>query len=70
MDKVKYYQLGLVSCSFVTHYDSKGDANWMLIDHNSEFGPPGVPTFESMFRSEVQEISKAWAMYCEHIQSS
>ena len=70
MDKVKYYQLGLVSCGLITHYDSKGDPNWMFLDHTPEFGSPGVPSFESMFRNEVQEISKAWAAYCEHIKSN
>lgn len=69
MDKVKHYQLGILSCGLITHYDSKGDPIWMFIDHNSEFGPPGIPTFESMFSSEVQEISKAWVSYCQHLQS-
>jgi len=68
MDKVKHYQLGLVSWSLITHYDSKGNCNWMCIDHNAEFGTAGTPTFESMFPNEVKDISEAWATYCEHIE--
>ena len=41
MDKVKNYQLGLVSWGLIARYDLKGDCNWMFIDHNTEFGPAG-----------------------------
>ena len=68
MEKVKSYQLGLVSWGLITHYDSKGDCNWMFVDLNSEFGPAGTPTFQSMFPNEVQNIFEAWATYSEHIQ--
>ena len=68
MDKVKNYQLGLVSWGLIARYDQKGDCNWMFIDHNTEFGPAGTPTFQSMFPSEVKDICEAWVMYCEHIQ--
>ena len=68
MEKVKSYQLGLVSWGLITHYDDKGECNWMFIDHNPEFGPGGTPTFESMFPNEVKSICEAWATYSEHIQ--
>ena len=35
MEKVKSYQLGLVSWGLITHYDTKGDCNWMFVDHNT-----------------------------------
>ena len=68
MEKVKSYQLGLVSWGLITHYDTKGDCNWMFIDHNQEFGPAGTPTFQSMFPTEVKNICEVWATYSEHIQ--
>jgi len=70
MENVKSYQLGLVSWGLITHYNNKGDCNWMFIDHNPEFGPAGTPTFESMFPNEVKDICEAWVTYCEHIQGA
>ena len=58
MEKVKSYQLGLVSWGLITHYDTKGDCNGCLLITIPSLAPPGLPPFKACFRMKFKIFLK------------